>query len=113
MGTRCWSAKVFFSIFSDGAKIIDLEIRYKGSYTANPQFQTVATPDFKKIFKENVQIKPHLPMLLEGKEGKNLHLEHIEDEILNFGVPTGRVLQSILFVHLEICSLVNLGLQST
>ena len=23
--------------------------------------------------------------LLEGKEGKNLHLEHIEDEILNFG----------------------------
>ena len=84
------AAKVFFSIFSDGAKIIDLEIRYKGSYTANPQFQAVATPDFKKIFKEDVQIKPHLPMLTEGKEGKNLHLEHIEDEILNFGVPGGR-----------------------
>ena len=46
------AAKVFFSIFSDGAKIIDLEIRYKGSYTANPQFQAVATPDFKKIFKK-------------------------------------------------------------
>jgi len=45
------AAKVFFSIFSDGAKIIDLEIRYKGSYTASPQFQAVATPDFKKIFK--------------------------------------------------------------
>jgi len=45
------AAKVFFSIFSDGAKIIDLEIRYKGSYTANPQFQAVATPDFKAIFK--------------------------------------------------------------
>ena len=28
--------------------------------------------------------------LLEGKEGKNLHLEHIEDEILNFGVNGGR-----------------------
>ena len=28
--------------------------------------------------------------LLEGKEGKNLHLEHIEDEILNFGGPGGR-----------------------
>ena len=28
--------------------------------------------------------------LIEGKEGKNLHLEHIEDEILNFGVPGGR-----------------------
>ena len=28
--------------------------------------------------------------LFEGKEGKNLHVEHIEDEILNFGVPGGR-----------------------
>ena len=31
-----------------------------------------------------------ISLLLEGKEGKNLHLEHIEDEILNFGVPGGR-----------------------
>jgi hypothetical protein len=45
------AAKVFFSIFSDSARIIDLEIRYKGSYTANPQFQAVATADFKAIFK--------------------------------------------------------------
>ena len=29
-------------------------------------------------------------MLLEDKAGKNLHLEHIEDEILNFGVDGGR-----------------------
>lgn len=28
--------------------------------------------------------------LIEGKEGKNLHLEHIEDNIINFGVPGGR-----------------------
>jgi len=28
--------------------------------------------------------------LKEDKAGKNLHLEHIEDEILNFGVPGGR-----------------------
>tara|TARA_R110000737_G_scaffold342581_1_gene367541 strand:+ start:35 stop:1447 length:1413 start_codon:yes stop_codon:yes gene_type:complete len=45
------AAKVFFSIVSDDAKIIDLQIRYKGSYTSNPQFQAVATPDFKAIFK--------------------------------------------------------------
>ena len=31
-----------------------------------------------------------ISLLSEGKEGKNLHLEHIEDEILNFGVPGGR-----------------------
>ena len=29
-------------------------------------------------------------MLLESKAGKNLHLEHLEDEIINFGVPGGR-----------------------
>ena len=28
--------------------------------------------------------------LLEDKQGKNLHLEHLEDEILNFGVGGGR-----------------------
>ena len=28
--------------------------------------------------------------LTESKAGKNLHLEHIEDEILNFGVDGGR-----------------------
>jgi len=45
------AAKVFFSIMSDANQIIDLQIRYKGSYTANPQFQAVATADFKAIFK--------------------------------------------------------------
>ena len=29
-------------------------------------------------------------LLIEDKAGKNLHLEHIEDEILNYGVSGGR-----------------------
>ena len=29
-------------------------------------------------------------LLTEDKAGKNLHLEHLEDEILNFGVDGGR-----------------------
>ena len=29
--------------------------------------------------------------LTEGKEGKNVHLEHIEDELLNRGVVTNAV----------------------
>ena len=28
--------------------------------------------------------------LVEGKENKNLHLEHIEDQIINFGINGGR-----------------------
>ena len=28
--------------------------------------------------------------LLEDKNGKNLHLEHLEDEILNFGIGGAR-----------------------
>jgi hypothetical protein len=45
------AAKIFFTITSDNKPIINLEIRYKGSYTANPQFQAVATADFKAFFK--------------------------------------------------------------
>ena len=30
-------------------------------------------------------------MLLEDKGGKNLHLEHLEDEIINYGVDGGRI----------------------
>ena len=29
-------------------------------------------------------------MLLEDKGGKNLHIEHLEDEIINYGVDGGR-----------------------
>ena len=51
-------------------------------------------------------------IFIEGKEGKNLHLEHIEDEILNFGVPGGR--GAINFMRsLRDNRLVSLGLQST
>ena len=35
--------------------------------------------------------------LLEDKGGKNLHLEHIEDEILNYGITGGRA--SINFIQ--------------
>ena len=50
-GKQSTAAKLFFSIISDSDQIIDIEIRYKGSYTANPQFQAVATPRLKTIFK--------------------------------------------------------------
>lgn len=46
------AAKVFVSIESDGDPILDIEVRYKGSYTAEPQFQATATANFKKIFKK-------------------------------------------------------------
>ena len=46
------SAKVYYTIKDERTPILYLEIRYKGSYTANPQFQCVATPDFKNMFKE-------------------------------------------------------------
>ena len=35
-------------------------------------------------------------MLTEDKAGKNLHLEHLEDEILNFGVDGGRAALNFL-----------------
>jgi len=50
------AAKVFITIYSDGSPILDIEIRYKGSYSANPQFQAVATADFKAIFKKQITL---------------------------------------------------------
>ena len=55
----------------------------------------------KKDFKTPNQKFAFESFLLESKAGKNLHLEHIEDEILNFGVDGGRAainfLRSLLF----------------
>ena len=31
-----------------------------------------------------------MEILTEGKGGKNLHLEHLEDEIINYGITGGR-----------------------
>jgi hypothetical protein len=45
------AAKIFTSIFYKGENIIDVEIRYKGSVTADPQFFATATVNFKKFFK--------------------------------------------------------------
>lgn len=48
---RAGAAKIFYTIFSDDIDIINIEIRYKGSFTAEPQFQAVARPNFKNLFK--------------------------------------------------------------
>ena len=53
-GKQSKAAKLFYTIYSDASgkteAIINLEVRYKGSYTANPQFQAVATTIFKNMF---------------------------------------------------------------
>ena len=46
------AAKNFYTITDADKDILDLEIRYKGEYTANPQFQCIVTPYFKNLFKE-------------------------------------------------------------
>ena len=35
-------------------------------------------------------------LIVEDKGGKNLHLEHLEDEIINYGVDGGRAALNIL-----------------
>ena len=45
------AAKVFFEIKKGRVKILELELRYKGNFTAQPQFQARLTDHFKKIIK--------------------------------------------------------------
>lgn len=45
------AAKVFFEITKGRFKILDLELRYKGSFTSQPQFFAKLSPEFKKTIK--------------------------------------------------------------
>jgi len=50
-GDESNAAKVFFEIRRGRIPIIQLQIRYKGSFTAQPQFFAFLSPEFKKIIK--------------------------------------------------------------
>lgn len=43
------AAKVFLQLKRGSVKILDLEIRYKGGFTSQPQFQGTLHPDFKNL----------------------------------------------------------------
>jgi hypothetical protein len=44
------AAKVRYTIYNGKIPLINLEVRYKGSKTAEPQFQAIATPSFRNLF---------------------------------------------------------------
>tara|TARA_R100000081_G_C4798769_1_gene162733 strand:- start:46 stop:1344 length:1299 start_codon:yes stop_codon:yes gene_type:complete len=46
------AAKVFFTLYKGSLPILDIELRYKGSFTAYPQFFAGITPEFKKLLKD-------------------------------------------------------------
>ena len=45
-------AKVFFKLKKGDIPIIDLNLRYKGGFTSQPQFQATISNDFKDILTE-------------------------------------------------------------
>ena len=46
------AAKVFFKLSKAGVPILDMELRYKGSFTSQPQFFATITSEFKTILTE-------------------------------------------------------------
>tara|TARA_Y100000356_G_C11242862_1_gene282002 strand:+ start:38 stop:1561 length:1524 start_codon:yes stop_codon:yes gene_type:complete len=44
-------AKLFYTIYNGSDPLLNIELRYKGSKTAEPQFQATATPVFKNMMK--------------------------------------------------------------
>jgi len=46
------AAKVFLQLKRGDVKILDLELRYKGAFTAQPQFQATVNPAFKQLLKD-------------------------------------------------------------
>ena len=48
-GNKQAPAKMFYTLYNGKISLLNLEIRYKGSKTAEPQFQATATPIFKNM----------------------------------------------------------------
>ena len=46
------AAKVYFILSKGDKPILDIELRYKGSFTAYPQFFATMTTDFKKLLSD-------------------------------------------------------------
>jgi hypothetical protein len=46
------AAKVFFTLSKGNTPILEIELRYKGDFSAFPQFFAGITPEFKKMIKE-------------------------------------------------------------
>ena len=46
------AAKVFFTLLKGDTPILEIELRYKGDFSAFPQFFAGITPEFKKMIKE-------------------------------------------------------------
>jgi hypothetical protein len=52
------AAKIFFKLSKAGVNILDMELRYKGSFTSQPQFFATITKDFQTILTEKCLV-PH------------------------------------------------------
>ena len=46
------AAKIFFKLSKAGVNILDMELRYKGSFTSQPQFFATVTKEFQTILTE-------------------------------------------------------------
>lgn len=46
------AAKVFFTLYKGNIPILEIELRYKGSFTAFPQFFAGITPQFKQLLRD-------------------------------------------------------------
>ena len=44
------ASKLYFKIYMGTLDLADMEVRYKGSITGEPQFFAVITPNFKKEY---------------------------------------------------------------
>lgn len=49
-GGKDLAAKVRYTIYNGKIPLINIDVRYKGSKTAEPQFQAIATPNFRNLF---------------------------------------------------------------
>ena len=55
------AAKVFFILSKDNTPILNMELRYKGTFTAQPQFFATITPEFRSILVDDCLVSAPPP----------------------------------------------------
>jgi hypothetical protein len=51
------AAKIFFKLSKAGVPILDMELRYKGTFTAQPQFFATVTKEFSTILNDKCLVR--------------------------------------------------------
>ena len=74
-------AKLFYTIYNGKDAILNIELRYKGSKTVEPQFQATATANFKNLFGKK---KNPSEEILDAMDENDVEMAELENHAVEY-----------------------------